>query len=248
MLPAVPPTPHRRYWEPRVNVQEEPMRRRRFIAAALTATGIGTGLTPPSLSAAAVEVPDRLNGSTTLPNILTDLEADIWRTGAEYVAPHSAPARAELLDVALWQWAQATSLANRVRRPYHRRQAYALHAEAARQVAMIHADRFNYTAATKFYTQASLAARRADDWELAAWISTSRAYMPLYSGNYRRVTELTSQALAELQHAPRPGGRAAACAHALRARSYAAQGARPQAEDALTQAHAAMAASIFAKK
>lgn len=231
--------PPRRYWEPRVNVKEEPMRRRRFIATVISATG--AGVLPGVLADAAVAAPDRLNGATTLPNTLNDLTADIWKTGADYVDPQSAPARADLLDVAQWQWAQAVVLANKSVRTPLRYQALSLEAEASRQLAMICADRFDYLSATKLYRLADAAAQRAEAHELTAWVRTSWAYMPLYTGNLERVRHLTDTALAALAKADRPGGRAAACAHALQARAHAAQGDTEAFDTALAQAYGAMA-------
>lgn len=236
--PANPPTPERRYWEPRINVKEEPMRRRRFIATAIAATG--AGILPGVLSDAAVAAPDRLNGSTTLPNVITDLTADVWRTGAAYVAPQSAPARADLLHVAQWQWAQAVVIANRSARTPLKARALSLEAEATRQLAMICADRFDYLSATKLYRLAQGAAQRAGDHELTAWIRTSWAYMPLYVGNLDRAEAIAGTALTALTQANRPGGRAAACAHALQARIRAARGDKEGVSEAMSQAFGAM--------
>jgi len=234
--------PRRPAWEPKVNVKEEPMRRRRFIAAVVSATG--AGLVPASLADAAVQAPDRLNGSVTLPTAIEDIAADIWRTGARYVDPESAPARADLLDVGLWQWAQACVAANRTnksRGPNLHRRALAVEAEAARQLAMIYGDRRNFTQATKMYRLATGAAQRAENPELAATILTGRAYLPLYAGNHDRAISNATVALTTLQEADRPGGRAAVTAYALLARCYAAIGDTKSTEEALRSAYGAMA-------
>lgn len=239
MTTPTPPAQERRYWEPRVNVREEPVRRRNFIAKVVAATG--AGLLPGILADAAVAAPDRLNGTTTLPNVLTGLTADLWKTGAAYVDPASAPARADLHQVALWQWAQATVIADRARRTPLSRQALSVEGEAARQLAMIYADRRDFASATKLYNLARGAAIRAEDHELHAWIRTSWAYMPLYVNNLERVTYITDTALEALTRANRPGGRAAVCAWALKARVHAAQGDPAATEEALRQAYGAMA-------
>lgn len=240
MTVAIPPRPERRYWEPRVNVQEEPMRRRRFIATAAAATGVN--LLPGLLAAPALAAPDRTNGSTTLPNAITDLGADVWRNNAAYVDPMHAPARTDLMQVAEWLWAQATVLTSRARRhPYTYRRALNLEAEAARSLAAMNGDAFNYDEATRLYGLATGAALRAGNHELAAWITCSRAYMPFYAGNHRRVLELCYAALEHLDRADRPGGRAAVCAHSMRARSMSAVRDRDGTAEALRQAYGAMA-------
>ncbi|MEV6400520.1 hypothetical protein AB0M39_38040 [Streptomyces sp. NPDC051907] len=239
MTQTSPAVPERRYFEPRVNAKEEPMRRRKFIATVIGATG--AGMLPGVLSDAAVAAPDRLSGSRTLPTIITDLAGDIWRTGADYVAPRSAPARADLHEVAMWQWAQAVVVANRAARSSLAKRALSLEAEAARQLAMICADRFDYLSATKLYRLAQGAADRAGDHELTAWIRTSWAYMPLYVGNLERTESLCTTALEALAKADRPGGRAAACAWALKARLCGAQGDAAGVEEALREAYGAMA-------
>lgn len=216
------------------------MRRRRFIAAVVSATG--AGLVPASLADAAVQAPDRLNGSVTTPVAVQDIAGDIWKTGAKYVDPVSAPARADLLDVALWQWAQATVAADRSRRnPDFYRRALTVEAEAARQCAMIYGDRRQYDQSVKMYRLAMGAAQRAENPELAATILTGRAYMPLYAGKYDRAIDTATVALDTLQGATRPGGRAAVTAYALMARCYAALGDVDSTEQAIRSAYGAMA-------
>lgn len=232
--------PRRPAWEPRVNPEEEPVRRRRFIAAAVTATG--GGLVPAALAPAAVAAPDRLNGSVTLPTAIEDISGDIWRTSDLYVAPGSAPARADLLDVARWQWAQAHVAAKRsVREPHLHRRALSVEAEALRQLAMIYADRSFHGQAAALYPRAVTAALAAEDYELAAYIYASRAYMPLYAGAFTRTIDVASVALNTLQKAQRHGGRAAVTAYALLARSYAALGDANSTEQSLRYAYGAMA-------
>lgn len=218
------------------------MRRRRFIATVVAATG--AGLVPATLADAAVQAPDRLQGTHTLPLAVDQIAEDIWKTGARYVDPASAPARADLLDVALWQWAQACVAANRSqkdRNPRRYRRALGVEAEAARQCAMIYADRRNYDQAARMYNLAFAAAQRAENPELAATIMTGRAYMPLYGGNYHRAIDTATVALSTLQQAYRPGGRAAVTAYALLARSYAALGDTNSTAEALRAAYGAMA-------
>lgn len=245
MTTATPqPAPRRYAWEPKVNVKEEPMRRRRFIATVVAATG--AGLVPASLAQAAVDAPDRLNGSVTLPTAVEDIAADIWRTGAAYVDPQSAPARADLLDVALWQWSQANVAANRTsraasRHPDQYRRAQTVEAEAARQCAMIYGDRRQHDQATRFYRAATGAAQRAQSPELVATILAGRAYMPLYAARYERSIDTATVALTTLRDAGRPGGRAAVTAYALLARNYAALGDARSAEQSLRHAYGAMA-------
>jgi hypothetical protein len=238
-LAATPPTPHRRYWEPQNDPKEEPVRRRRFIKAAAAATGISI-LPGTVLPAAALAVPNRLAGATTVTTALNDLTADIWNTGADYVDPASAPAREDLLSVAHWQWAQSVILASRTTRSPLYTQALGVEAEAARQLAMICADRRDYSAATRLYRQAAGAAERGGHHELLAWIQTSRAYMPLYGGRADRTIELATQALRALSKAQRPGGRAAVCAHALLARSYASAGDATRTHEAMRMAYGTM--------
>ncbi|MFF9265885.1 hypothetical protein [Streptomyces longwoodensis] len=216
------------------------MRRRRFIAAVATATG--AGLVPASLAEAAVNAPDRLDGSVTLPTAVEEIAGDIWATGATYVDPRHAPARAELLDVALWQWAQASVAARRAcRNPAQYRRALAVEAEAARQCAMIYGDRRQHAQAVKFYRLGAAAAARAEHHELVATILTGRAYQPLYAGAFDRSISTATVALTELEKATRPGGRAAVTAYALLARSYAALGDTNSMEQALRAAYGAMA-------
>lgn len=216
------------------------MRRRRFIAAAVAATG--GGLVPSSLAEAAVKAPNRLDGSVTLPTAIEDLAGDIWRTGADYVSPRSAPARADLLDVALWQWAQAVAAADRSRRSseLHRRALY-VEAEATRQLAMVYADLTKTGTAAKLHAMARAAAERGEHWELAATITTGRAYLPLYAGEYTRTIETATVALQTLEKGNRTGGRAAVTAYALLARSYAALGDADSTHEALRYAYGAMA-------
>lgn len=242
MTTATPqqPAPRRPAWEPRVHAKEEPVRRRRFIATVVAATG--AGLTPATLAQAAIDAPDRLNGSVTLPTAIEDMSADIWRTGAAYVDPASAPARADLLDVALWQWSQSCVAANRAaRRPELHRKALRVEAEASRQCAMIYADRRRFVQAAKMYRLATGAAERAEDHELAASILTGRAYMPLYAADYERAIDHATVALSTLQSAQRPGGRAAVTAYALLSRCYAALGDTHSTEQAIRAAYGAMA-------
>jgi hypothetical protein len=215
------------------------MRRRRFITAAAAATGVSV-MPGATLSAAALAVPDRLNNNTTITTALSDLDADIWRTGADYVDPASAPARADLLSVAHWQWAQAVTITTRTAHTPAYGKALAVEAEAARQLAMICADRRIYPAATRLYRQAAAAAERGGHHELLAWIQTSRAYMPLYTGDTARTLQLAHQALHSLTRANRPGGRAAVCAHALLARAYPFNGNAPHAHAALRIAYGTM--------
>jgi tetratricopeptide (TPR) repeat protein len=225
---------------PRVNVKEEPMRRRRFIASVVAATG--AGLVPTSLAEAAVQAPDRLNGAVTLPTAINDIAGDIWRTGADYVDPRHAPARAEMLDVALWQWAQACVAADRSKRSGElHRKALAVEAEAARQCAMIYGDRRQPTEALKMYRLASAAAQRAGNHELTATILTGRAYQPLYAGQFDRCIGTATVALDHLEKSARQGGRAAVTAYALLARSYAALGDTTSMDQALRAAYGAMA-------
>lgn len=232
--------PRRPAWARRVNPQEEPVRRRRFIAAVVA--GTGAGLVPAALAQAAVEAPDRLDGSVTLPTAIEDIAGDIWRTGADYVNPRQAPARAELLDVALWQWAQASHAATRSRRnPTLYSRALTVEAEAARQCAMIYGDRRAHGQAVKFYRLSSAAAQRAQNHELTATIYTGRAYQALYAGAFDRCINTATIALNHLEKATRPGGRAAVTSYALLARCYAAMGDVNSMEQALRTAYGAMA-------
>jgi tetratricopeptide (TPR) repeat protein len=215
------------------------MRRRRFIAAVVSATG--AGLLPANLAEAAVNAPNRLDGSVTLPTAINDIAADIWKTGAAYVSPASAPARAELLDVALWQWAQAHVAAKRSARNAEQfRRALTVEAEAARQCAMIYGDRRQRAAAVKMYGAALRAAQEAGNHEMTATIYTGRAYMPLYAGKFERSIDTATTALSHLAKATRPGGRAAVAAYALLARSYAALGDTHTTEQAMRLAYGSM--------
>ncbi|MFC4328309.1 hypothetical protein ACFPC0_10775 [Streptomyces andamanensis] len=178
----------------------------------------------------------------TLRTAIEDLAGDIWKLGASYVDPASIPARADLLDVAQWHWAQTVVAANRTaRHPEAHRRALAVEAEAARQLAMMYADRSQLGTAIKLQAAAVTAAERGEHWEMAATIYTGRAYLPLYAGDYARCIDTASVALQTLQKAGRPGGRAAVTAYALLARAYASLQDTASTEQAIRYAYGAMA-------
>ncbi len=236
---ASPPGAPHRGWDLTVNVREESVRRRRFIAAAITITGAALPRVP-TLAQEAVAAPDRFHGSTNLNRALGDLAADIWQTGAHYVSPQSAPARTDLMDVAKWQWAQAVHLARRAAPTPARHEALRLQSEAARQLGMMYADRSAFPTALRLYDQAAHLAETIHDHDQAAWVRTSRAYIHLYLGHHTRTIDHAHTALRQLDRASRQGGRAAVCAHALLARSYAAQGDAVRTDNALRCAYAAI--------
>lgn len=202
------------------------MRRRAMIAALL---GLPAAGALPAWAEAAARTPDgdhtitRGNWNDTFQRATSDLD----QLAARYVTHEGVLSRHTIMDTALWLASQTNVLLDRA--PTDRRhEAHRAAAEAAAFAAGCYLDVGNNRAATELYDKAFHLAQGHPD--LRAFIWTQWTWVPMYTGQWRKVIRRSDQAI---RMASDTGGFGLLMGWAHRAKASAVLGHRDEATEAL---------------